>query len=59
VCHGQLATRASTGSALSVGKEMIDHLMWKLAILAGALALFVALGGGAVLVLLRSKNSQR
>lgn len=48
----------STDSALAVGKELIDHLFWRLAVLAGAIALFVALFGGVLLTLMRPKQDR-
>ena len=48
--------RESTGSALSVGKELIDHLMWRFGMLAGALGIVVGLTGGVLLTIMRSKN---
>ena len=48
--------RESTGSVLSVGKELIDHLMWRLGVLAAGFGIFIALTGGVLLTLSRSKN---
>jgi hypothetical protein len=50
--------RESTGSALSVGKELIDHLFWRLAILVGAVALCVALGAGVVMMVMRLRGQR-
>jgi hypothetical protein len=50
--------RESTGSALSVGKELIDRLMWRLGVLAAAFGIFIALTGGVLLTIMRSKNVQ-
>jgi hypothetical protein len=48
--------RESTGSALSVGKELIDHLFWRLAMLVGAVALCVALGAGVLVTVMRARD---
>ena len=48
--------RESTGSALSVGKELIDHLMWRFGMLAGALGIVIGLTGGVLLTIMRSKH---
>jgi len=44
----------TTDSALGVGKELIDHLFWKLAVLAGGIALCVALGAGVLVTAMRT-----
>ena len=48
--------RESTGSALSAGKELIDRLVWRLGMLAAALGIFIALTGGVLLTIIRSKS---
>jgi len=54
----QAIARESTGSALSVGKDLIDHLIRKLALLAGAIGLFLLLGGGALVMFMRSRDQR-
>jgi hypothetical protein len=51
--------RESTGSVLSVGKALIDHLMWKLGMLVDALGVVVALAGGILLALMRLRKLQK
>jgi hypothetical protein len=51
--------RNSTELIQSVGKELIDHLMWRLAVLLGAVGIVFALIGGILLGLLRSRNQRQ
>ena len=51
--------RESTGSALSAGKELIDRLVWRLGVLAAAFGIFIALTGGVLLTIIRSKSVSR
>jgi hypothetical protein len=51
--------RNSTELIQSVGKELIDHLMWRLAVLLGAVGIVFALIGGILLGLLRSRNPRQ
>lgn len=51
--------RESTGSVRSVGKELIDHLMWRLGVLFGAFGIVFALIGGILLALMRSRNPRK
>jgi hypothetical protein len=51
--------RDTTGLVQSVGKELIDHLMWRLAVLFGAFGIVFALIGGILLGLMRSRNPRK
>ena len=54
----QAIARESTGSALSVGKDLIDHLIRKLVMLASVIGLFLLLGSGALMIFLRSRDQR-
>jgi len=54
----QAIARDSTDSALSIGKELIDHLFWRLAALAGGIALCVVIGAGAVVMVMRTRDGK-
>ena len=54
----QAIARESTGSALSVGKDLIDHLIRKLVTLASVIGLFLLLGSGALMIFLRSRDQR-
>jgi len=53
-----LIAHESTDSALSVGKELIDHLFWRLSILAGAIALCMAVGAGVMMTVMRTRQDK-
>jgi hypothetical protein len=48
----------STDSALAVGKELIDHLFWRLAVLAGGIALCLGLGAAVVVTTMRARHDR-
>lgn len=48
----------STDSALAVGKELIDHLFWRLAVLAGGIALCLGLGAAVMVTTMRARHDR-
>lgn len=48
----------TTASAISIGKELIDHLFWRLAVFAGVIALCLSLGVTVLLATMRTTRDR-